>query len=172
VLGLVLALVVGAVVVRTIVVQDRSPLASRPLRTRTLDHPLLLVGGRPYSRFDPPPAGQRAGIPAAAVYRAWLPLTRGDSYDLAVPSSQPIPVTLAWWSRPGRPPIGSPGRLVWLFQLTSVPCLSAGFLPPGQTLPPPDRDGCDEYLMFDAGSGARVGDSFVTAAGNVVLRPV
>jgi hypothetical protein len=38
-------------------------------------------------------------------------------------------------------------------------------------MPPPDRDGCDEYQMFDAQSGAAVGESFVTRAGAVALRP-
>ena len=171
-LGLVVVLALGAVVVRTILVPDRSPLASRPLLVRTLDHPVLLLGGRPYNRFDPPPAGQRAGILAAEVYQAWLRRTRHSIYDRAVPSSKPILVTLAWWSRPGRPPVGSAGRLVWLFQLTSVPCLEAGFLPPGQTVPPPDRDGCDEYHMFDAHSGAPVGEGMITSTGEVVLRPV
>jgi hypothetical protein len=70
------------------------------------------------------------------------------------------------------PPVGSPGRLVWLFQLTGVPCFEAGFEPPGQTTPPPDRDGCDEYQMLDARSGAAVGEGLITRAGSVVLRPV
>ena len=64
ILVLALALAFGAVVVRAVVVRDRSPLASRPLLIRTLDHPLILLGGSPQNRFDPPPAGQRAGIPA------------------------------------------------------------------------------------------------------------
>gem|GEM_PF-5498643 len=171
-LGVVLVLALGGVVVRTVVMRDqRSPLASRPLLIRTLDHPLILLGGEPQNRFDPPPVGQRAGIPAAAAFQAWLRLTR-HSYDRAIPNSKPIPVTLARWSRPGPAPLGSPGRLVWLFQLTSVPCLEAGFLPPGQPTPPPDRDGCDEYRMFDAQSGAAVGEGLITRAGNVVLRPV
>jgi hypothetical protein len=170
VLGLVLALTLGVVVVRSIVVRDRSPLASRPLLIRTLDHPLILLGDKPYNRFDPPLAGQRAGIPAAAAYQAWLRLTRHSIYDRAIPSSTPIPVTLAWWSRPGRAPVGSAGRLVWLFQFTSVPCFEAGFVPPGQTTPPPDRDGCDEYGMFDAHWGTQVGEGLVTSAGSVVLQ--
>ena len=161
VLGVVLALVFGGFLVRTVMLRDRrSPLASRPLLIRTLDHPLILLGGEPQNRFDPPRAGQHAGIPAAAVFHAWLRLTR-HSYDRAVPSSKPIPVTLARWSRQRRAPVGSPGRLVWLFQLTSVPCLEAGFLPPGQPTPPPDRDGCDEYRMFDARSGAAVGEGLM-----------
>jgi hypothetical protein len=172
VLVLILVLAFGAVVVRAVVVRDRSPLASRPLLIRTLDHPLILLGGSPQNRFDPPPAGQRVGIPAAAVYQAWLQRTRHSVYDRAVPSTRPILATLAWWSRPGRPPLGSPGRLVWLFQVTSVPCLEPGFVPPGQSMPPSDRDGCDEYSMFDAGSGAAVGEGLITRAGSVVLRPV
>jgi len=172
VLVVVLVLVLGGVLVRTVVMGDqRSPLASRPLLIRTLDHPLILSGGEPQYRFDPPRAGERAGIPAAAVFQAWLRLTR-HSYDRVIPNSTPIPVTLARWSAPGRAPVGSPGRLVWLLQLTSVPCLEAGFVPPGQTTPPPDRDGCDEYRMFDARSGAKVGEGLITRAGDVVLRPV
>jgi hypothetical protein len=171
VLGLVLALALGAVAVRTIVVRERSPLASRPLLIRTLDRPVLLVADRPHNRFDPPPAGQRAGIPAAAVYQAWLRRTR-HSHDDAVPSSTPVLFTLAWWSRPLPPPLGSPGRLVWLFQLTRVPCLMGGFEPPGQTMPPPDRDGCDEYRMFDAHTGSQVGEGNSTPAGYVALQPV
>jgi hypothetical protein len=62
-------------------------------------------------------------------------------------------------------------RLVWLFQLTSVPCDEVGFVPPGQPIPPPDRDGCDEYRLFDARSGAEVGGGFITLAGAAVLRP-
>lgn len=171
VLGLVLALVLGGAVIRTVVIRDRSPLASRPLQIRTLDHPLILLGTEPRNRFDPPRAGQRAGIQAGAVFQAWLRLTRHSIYDRAIPSSKPIPVTLAWWSRPGRAPIGSPGRLVWLFQFTSVPCFDVGFVPPGAPTPPPDRDGCDEYRMFDARSGAEVGEGFITRAGAAVLRP-
>ena len=171
VLGLALALVLGGVVVRTVVLRDRSPLASRPLLIRALDHPLILLGTEPRNRFDPPPAGQRASIPAAAVFQTWLRLTRHSLHDRAITNSKPIPVTLAWWSRPGRAPVGSPGRLVWLFQLTSVPCFEAGFVPPGQPIPPPDLDGCDEYQMFDAKSGTAVGESFVTRAGAAVLRP-
>ena len=127
VLGLVLALVLGAVAAGTIEVRERSPLASRPLLIRTLDRPVLLAADRPYDRFDPPPAGERAGVPAAATYQAWLRRTR-DSNDDALPSSTPVLFTLAWWSRPLPPPLGSPGRLVWLFQLTSVPCLMGGGL--------------------------------------------
>jgi hypothetical protein len=171
VLGPVLALVLGGVVVRTVMMRDRPPLASRPLLIRTLDHPLIMLGGEPQSRFDPPQAGQRAGIPPPAVFQAWLRLTRHSIYDRAIPSSKPIPATLAWWSRPGRAPIGSPGQLVWLFQFTSVPCFEVGFVPPGQPAPPPDRDGCDEYHMFDAQSGAEVGEGFITRAGAAVLRP-
>jgi len=171
VLGLVLALVLGGAVVRTVVVRDRSPLASRPLLIRTLDNPLILLGTEPQNRFDPPRAGQRAAIPATAVFQAWLRLTRHSIYDRAIPSAKPIPVRLAWWSRPGRAPVGSPGRLVWLFQLTSVPCFDVGFVPPGQPTPPPDRDGCDEYRMFDARSGAEVGESLITRAGALALRP-
>jgi hypothetical protein len=73
VLGVVLALALGGVLVRTVVMRDqRSPLASRPLLIRTLDHPLILLGGEPQYRFDPPRVGERAGIPAAAVFQAWL----------------------------------------------------------------------------------------------------
>lgn len=169
---MVFALALGGVLVRTVVMRDqRSPLVYRPLLIRTLDHPLIVLGGQPQSRFDPPRAGERAGIPAAAVFQAWLRLTR-HSYDRVIPSSTPIPATLARWSRPGRAPVGSPGRLVWLFQLTSVPCLEAGFVPPGQPARPPDRDGCNEYWMFDARSGAAVGEGLITRAGEVVLRPV
>ena len=171
VLGLVLALVLGAVAVGTIVLRERSPLASRPLLIRTLDRPVLLAADRPYDRFDRPPAGEHAGSPAAPTYQAWLRLTR-DSYD-AVPSSTPVLFTLAWWSRPLPPPLGSPGRLVWLFQLTSVPCpMRGGFEPPGQAMPPPDRDGCDEYRMFDAHTGTQVGEGKITPAGYVALQPV
>jgi hypothetical protein len=170
VLGLVLVLVLSGVVVRTIVLRDRSPLASRPLLIQTLDHPLILLGTEPKNRFDSPSTGQRAAIPAAAVFQAWLRLSGHSLYDGATAGSKPIPVRLAWWSRPGRAPVGSPGRLVWLFQLTSVPCFEAGFVPPGQPVPPPDLDGCDEYRMFDARTGAAVGESFVTRAGATVLR--
>jgi hypothetical protein len=159
--GLALALVLGGVVVRTVVMRDRSPLASRPLLIRTLDHPLILLG--PQNRFDPPRAGQRVGIQAAAVFQAWLRLTRHSIYDRAVPSPKPIPVTWAWWSLPGRTPIGSPGRLVWLFQFTSVPCFDVGFVPPGAPTPLPDRHGCDEYRRFDARSGAEVAEGFIAA---------
>jgi hypothetical protein len=171
VLGSVLALVLAGVVVRTVMMRDRSPLASRPLLIRTLDHPLIMLGGEPQNRFDPPQAGQRAGVPAAAVFQAWLRLTRHSNYDRAIPSSKPIPVTLARWSQPRRSQVASPGRLVWLFQLTSVPCFRVGFVPPGQPTPPPDRDGCDEYRMFDAQSGAGIGGGFSTMAGAAVLRP-
>jgi len=171
VLGLVLALVLGGVVVRAVVMRARSPLASRPLQIRTLDRPLIMLGGEPRNRFDPPRAGQRAGIPAAAAFQVWLRLSRHSIYDRAIPSSKPIPVSLAWWSRPGRAPVGSPGRLVWLLQLTSVPCFEAGFVPPGRPAPPPDRAGCDEYHLLDAQSGAEVGEGLITTAGTAVLRP-
>ena len=171
-LVLLLGFGIGTAIVRTVSAQDRSPLASRPLLIRPLDHPLRLVGGSPYNRFDPPPAGQRAEISADAVYQAWLGQTRHSYYERAVPSSKPIPVTLAWWSRPGPPPVGSAGRLVWLLQLTSVPCLEAGFHPPGSPTPPPDREGCDEYQLFDAHSGSRVGEGWVTRAGEPMLQPV
>jgi hypothetical protein len=166
-----LGLAFGAVLASTVLTRDRSPLTSRPLRIRTLDHPLRLVGSRPDNRFDPPPAGQRAGISAAAVCQAWLRQTRNSYDERAVPSSESIPVTLTWWSRPGAPPVGSAGRLVWLFQLTSVPCLEAGFHPPGSPAPPPDREGCNEYQLFDAHSGGRVGEDLVTRAGEPVLQP-
>jgi hypothetical protein len=166
-----LGLAFGAVLARTVPARDRSPLTSRPLIIRPLDHPLQLVGGRPDNRFDLPPAGQRAGISADAIYQAWLRLTRHSYDERAVPSSKPIPVTLAWWSRPGPAPVGSAGRLVWLFQLTSVPCLEAGFHPPGSASPPPDREGCNEYRLFDAHSDGRVGEGLVTRAGEPVLQP-
>jgi hypothetical protein len=141
VLGLVLALVLAGVVVGTVVIRNLSPLASRPLLIRTLDHPLIMLGSEPQNRLDPPQPGQRAGIPAAAVFQAWLRLNRHSIYDRAVPSSKPIPVTLARWSQRHRSQVASPGRLVWLFQLTSVPCFDVGFVPPGQPTPPPDRMG-------------------------------
>jgi hypothetical protein len=171
VLGLVLALVLGGVVVRTVVIRDRSPLASRPLLIRTLDHQLIMLGSEPQNRFDPPQVGQRAGIPAAAVFQAWLRLNRHSIYDRAISSSKPIPVTLTRWSQRHRPQVASPGRLVWLFQLTSVPCFEVGFVPPGRPTPTPDQEGCDEYHLFDAQSGPEVGGGFSTLAGNAVLRP-
>jgi hypothetical protein len=170
VLGLVLALVLAGVVFSTVMIRNRAPLASRPLLIRTLDHPLIMLGSEPQNRLDPPQPGQRAGIPAAAVFQAWLRLNRHSIYDRAIPSSKPIPVTLARWSQQHRSRVASPGRLVWLFQLTSVPCFEVGFVPPGQPTPPPDRDGCDEYHLFDAQSGAEVGGGFGTLAGNAVLR--
>jgi hypothetical protein len=173
VLGLVLALVLGVVVVRAVVMREQRPppLASRPLQVRTLDRPLIMdSGGDPQNRFDPPRPGERAGIPAATVFQAWLKNTEGSVYDRAIPSSKPIPVTLARWSQWHGSRVASPERLTWLFQLISVPCVDVGFLPPGQAKPPPDRDGCDEYLMFDAQSGAG-GGGFVTRTGATVLRP-
>ena len=127
-------------------------------------------GGDPQNRFDPPRRGEGAGIPASTVFQAWLKNTEGSVYDRAIPSSKPIPVTLAKWSQWHGSRVASPERLTWLFQLISVPCVDVGFLPPGQTKPPPDRDGCDEYLMFDAQSGAG-GGGFVTRTGAAVLRP-
>jgi hypothetical protein len=157
------------VVVRTLVMREPGPppLASRPLLIRTLDRPLIMLGTNPSNRFDPLRPGQHPGIPAATVFQSLLRNTEGSVYDRAVPSSKPIPVTLARWSR--GPEVTSPGRLTWLFQLTSVPCLDVGFVPPGRTTPPPDRDGCDEYLMFDAQAGAGVG-GLVTRSGTEVLR--
>jgi hypothetical protein len=168
VLGLVLAAGLAGVVVRTEVMREPSPLASRPLLIRTLDRPLIMLGGHPQHRFDPPLPGERPGIPAETVFQTWLRDTEGSVYDRAIPGSRPIPVTLAKWS--GGPEVMVPGRLAWLFQLTSVPCSDVGFRPPGRPQPPPDRDGCDEYLLFDAQSGASVG-GFVTRAGATVLRP-
>ena len=132
--------------------------------------PLIMdSGGDPQNRFDPPRRGEHAGISAAMIFQAWLKNTEGSIYDRAIPSSKPIPVTLARWSQWHGSRAVSSKRLTWLFQLIGVPCLDVGFLPPGQTTPPPDRDGCDEYLMFDAQSGAGVG-GFVTRSGAAVLR--
>jgi hypothetical protein len=39
-------------------------------------------------------------------------------------------------------------------------------------MPLPDRDGCDEYRMFDAHTGSKVGEGNITNAGDVVLQPV
>jgi uncharacterized membrane protein (UPF0136 family) len=171
VLGLVLALALGVVVVvRAVVMRQPPPLASRPLQIRTLDHPLIMDnGGDPQNRFDPPRRGEHAGISAATIFHTWLKNTEGSIYDRAIPSSKPIPVTLARWSQWHGLRAVSPKRLTWLFQLIGVPCVDVGFLPPGQTTPPPDRDGCDEYLMFDAQSGAG-GGGFVTRSGAAVLR--
>jgi hypothetical protein len=55
-------------------------------------------------------------------------------------------------------------------RLASVPCLQAGFQPPGQPSPPVDRDGCDGYLFLDAHSG-RSSAQFVTTAGMVLFIP-
>jgi hypothetical protein len=170
VLGLVLALALGVVVVRAVVMREPPPLASWPLQIRTLDHPLIMDnGGDPQNRFDPPRRGEHAGISAATIFHTWLKNTEGSIYDRAIPSSKPIPVTLARWSQWHGLRAVSPKRLTWLFQLIGVPCVDVGFLPPGQTTPPPDRDGCDEYLMFDAQSGAG-GGGFVTRSGAAVLR--
>jgi hypothetical protein len=136
VLGLVLALVLGVVVARTVVTRNRSPLASRPLQISTLDHPLILDGGGdPQDRFDPPRPGERAGIPAATVFQTLLRRLRHSYYDF-----------------------------------TSVPCDDVGFQPPGPR-PPPDRGGCDDYMMLDARSGESVGGGLSTRAGAPVLRP-
>ena len=171
-LGLILALVLGGVVAAVVMRRDRPPLASRPLLVRTLDHPLVMDrGSDPRDRFDPPRPGERAGIPAVTVFRTLLRHTRHSVYDRAVPSSKPIPVTLTRWSRWRGTRVASPERLVWLFQLTSVPCMDAGFQPPGRPTPPPNRDGCDDYLVFDARSGARVTGGLSTTAGAPVLRP-
>jgi hypothetical protein len=142
-------------------------MASRPLLVRTLDRPLILLGSEPPNRFDPPHRGERAGVPAVTIFQAWLRATKGSVYDRAIRSSRPIPVTLVRWS--SGPEVMSPGRLTWLFQFTSVPCGEPGFAPPGGSPPPLDRDGCDEYAMFDAQSGATVG-GFSNTAGAVVLR--
>jgi hypothetical protein len=170
VLGLILALVLAGVVVRTVVTRNRPPLASRPLQISTLDHPLILDGGGdPQDHFDPPLPGERAGIPAATVFEMMLRRLRDSVYDRAIPSSKPIPVTLARWSQWHGSRAVSPQRLVWLFQLTSVPCDDVGFQPAGPR-PPPDRGGCDDYMMLDARSGESVG-GFGTIAGAPVLRP-
>jgi hypothetical protein len=77
---------------------------------------------------------------------------------------------LARWSELRGSRAASPGRLVWLFQLTSIPCDDVGFKVRGVSTPPPDRDGCDEYHLFDAQSGAQVA-GLGTTAGAAVLRP-
>jgi hypothetical protein len=130
-----------------------------------------MLGSQPQNRFDPPQAAKRARVPAATVFRAWLRQTRHSYYDRAIPSSRPILVSLARWSQQHRSQLASPGRLVWLFQLDRVPCFDVGFVPPGEQPRPPDRDGCDEYHLFDAQSGAEIGGGFTTMAGATVLRP-
>jgi hypothetical protein len=126
-------------------------------------------GSDPQSRFDPPRPGERAGIPAATVFHTLLRRLRHSCYDRAIPSSKPIPVTLARWSQWHGSRVVSPQRLVWLLQFTSVPCDDVGFQPPGPR-PPPDRGGCDDYMVLDARSGESVG-GFGTTAGAPVLRP-
>jgi hypothetical protein len=106
----------------------------------------------------------------------WTPilagvLVLGDSYDNARDSSKPIEVYLVRRSQPPRAQLNppSPGHLEWMFRLTSVPCLEAGFQAPGPA-PPVDRDGCDEYLFLDASSGS-TSAGFGTKAGQALFIP-
>jgi hypothetical protein len=164
-----LALLVAA---RLVVASDSSPLAQRPLVIRHLDRSLGSLGSHPRTYVEPAEVGARADLPAAAAFKGWLRGVGHSYYDDARASSTPIEVNLVRRSQPGRAQLGSrpPGHLEWMFRLTSVPCMQAGFQPPGQAMQPVDRDGCDEYLFLDAGSGRSMA-GFVTRAGMVLFVP-
>jgi hypothetical protein len=160
------------VAVRMAVAPDLSPLAQRPLEVRHLDRSLVSLGSYPRTYVDPAEVSARADLAAAAAFKGWLRLVGHSNYDYARPSAKPIEVNLVRRSQPRRAQLGSQptGHLEWMFRLTSVPCLQAGFQPPGQPSPPVDRDGCDEYLFLDAGSGRSMA-GFVTKAGMVLFVP-
>jgi hypothetical protein len=160
------------VVVRMAAASDSSPLARRPLVVRHLDRSLGSLGSHPRTYVEPAEVGARAGLPAAAAFKAWLRGVGHSYYDDARASSTPIEVNLVRRSQQHRPQLGGQptGHLEWMFRLTSVPCQQAGFEPPDQAPRPVDRDGCDEYLFLDAGSGRSMA-GFVTRAGMVLFVP-
>jgi hypothetical protein len=160
------------VVVRMAVASDPSGLARRPLVVRTLDRSLVSLGSSPRTYVDPAEVSARAGVPAAAAFKGWLRLVRDSYYNDARASSKPIEVNLVRRSQPHRSQRRSrpSGHLEWMFRLTSVPCMQAGYRPSGQPSPAVDRDGCDEYLFLDAGSG-RSSAHFGTKAGVVLFLP-
>jgi hypothetical protein len=166
------AVAVLLVAVRVVVAADSSALARRPLVIRTLDRSLVSLGSHPRTHVDPPELGAQADLPAAAALTGWLRQVRNSYYDNARASSKPIEVSLVRRSQPYRPRPGPRplGRLEWMFRLTSVPCLQAGYQPPGQPTPPVDRDGCDEYLFLDARSGSSSA-GFATKAGVALFVP-
>jgi hypothetical protein len=166
----VLVLLVLLIIVWAASRSSGSALARRPLVVRHLDRSLVLLSGHPRTYVDPAEATARADLPAAAAFKGWLQLV-GDSYDNAQDSSKPIEVYLVRRSQPPRsqPRLRPPGHLEWMFWLTSVPCLEAGYQPPGPP-PPVDRDGCDEYLFLDASSGS-TSAGFGTKAGEALFIP-
>jgi hypothetical protein len=166
----VLVLLVLLVIVWAASRSDGSALARWPVVVRHLDHSLVSLGSYPRTYVDPAEATARADLPAAAAFKGWLQLV-GDSYDNARDSSKPIEVYLVRRSQPPRSQLKSrpPGHLEWMFRLTSVPCLGAGFQPSGLA-PPVDRDGCDEYLFLDASSGSTAA-GFGTRAGEALFTP-
>lgn len=166
----VLVLLVLLVIVWAASRSDWSALARWPVVVRHLDHSLVSLGSYPRTYVDPAEATARADLPAAAAFKGWLQLV-GDSYDNARDSSKPIEVYLVRRSQPPRSQLKSrpPGHLEWMFRLTSVPCLGAGFQPSGLA-PPVDRDGCDEYLFLDASSGSTAA-GFGTRAGEALFTP-
>jgi hypothetical protein len=166
----VLVLLVLLVIVWAASRPDGSALARRPVVVRHLDHSLVSLGSYPRTYVDPAETTARADLPAAVAFKGWLQLV-GDSYDNARDSSKPIEVYLVRRSQPPRAQLNppSPGHLEWMFRLTSVPCLEAGFQAPGPA-PPVDRDGCDEYLFLDASSGS-TSAGFGTKAGQALFIP-
>lgn len=170
VLAGVLVLLVLLVIVRAASRSDGSALTRRPVVVRQLERSLVSLGGYPRTYVDPAEATARPDLPAAAAFKGWLGLV-GDAYDNARHSSTPIEVYLVRRSQPPRsqPRSRPPGHLEWMVRLTSVPCLQAGFQPPGPP-PPLDRDGCDEYLFLDASSGG-TSAGFGTKAGEVLFVP-
>jgi hypothetical protein len=160
------------VAARVVVASDSSPLAQRPLVIRHLDRSLGSLGSYPRTYVEPAEVGARVDLPAAAVFKGWLRLVRHSYYDHARASSTPIEVNLVRRSQQHRPQLGGQpaGHLEWMFRLTCVPCLQAGFEPPGQATRPVDRDRCDEYLFLDARSG-RSSAGFLTRAGTVLFVP-
>jgi hypothetical protein len=170
--SLVPAVALVLVAVRLAVASDSPALAQRPLVIRSLDRSLVSLGSRPRTYVDPAEVSARADLPAATAFKGWLRLVGTSYYDRARASSKPIEVSLVRRSQPRRSQLGSrpTGQLEWMFRLTSVPCLQVGFEPPGQPSPPLDRDGCDEYLFLDAGSG-RSSAHFGTSAGVVLFIP-
>lgn len=159
------------VIVRAASTSDGSALARRPVVVRHLDRSLVSLGSSPRTYVDPAEANAGADLPAAAAFKGWLRLADHGYYDNARGSSKPIEANLVRRSQPSRSQVKSrpPGHLEWMFRLTGVPCLEAGYRPPGPP-PPVDRDGCDEYLFLDAGSG-RSSAQFVTEAGAALFIP-